>query len=50
VLQRVPPSNPLASSIEDPLVQNFYGAYVVIFGIFATYQIFKISKGEMNEI
>jgi uncharacterized membrane protein len=50
VLQRVPPSNPLASSIEDPLVQNFYMSYVVIFGIFAVYQIFKISKGEMNEI
>ena len=50
VLKRVPPSNPLASSIEDPLVQNFYMSYVVIFGIFAAYQIFKISKGEMNEI
>ena len=50
VLERVPPSNPLASSIEDPLVQNFYMSYVVIFGIFAAYQIFKISKGEMNEI
>jgi len=24
-------------------------SYVVIFGIFAAYQIFKISKGEMNE-
>ncbi len=50
VLKRVPPSNPLASSIEDPLVQNFYMSYVVIFGIFAAYQIFKISQGEMNEI
>ena len=50
VLKRVPPSNPLASSIEDPIVQNFYMSYVVIFGIFAAYQIFKISKGEMNEI
>ncbi len=49
VLKRVPPSNPLASSIEDPIVQNFYMSYVVIFGIFAAYQIFKISKGEMNE-
>jgi uncharacterized membrane protein len=49
VLKRVPPSNPLASSIEDPLVQNFYMSYVVIFGIFAAYQIFKILKGEMNE-
>ena len=50
VLKRVPPSNPLASSIEDPIVQNFYMSYVVIFGIFAAYQIFKISKGEINEI
>ena len=50
VLKRVPPSNPLASSIEDPIVQNFYMSYVVIFGIFAAYQVFKISKGEMNEI
>ncbi|MDA9032986.1 hypothetical protein N9I06_01310 [Gammaproteobacteria bacterium] len=50
VLKRVPPSNPLASSIEDPIVQNFYMSYVAIFGIFAAYQIFKISKGEMNEI
>jgi len=50
VLQRVPPSNPLANSIEDPLVQNFYMSYVVIFGIFSIYQIIKISKGEMNEI
>ena len=50
VLRRVPPSNPLANSIEDPLVQTFYMSYVVIFGIFAVYQIFKISKGEMNEI
>jgi uncharacterized membrane protein len=49
VLRRVPPSNPLANSIEDPLVQTFYMSYVVIFGIFAVYQIFKISKGEMNE-
>jgi len=49
VLKRVPPSNPLASSIEDSIVQNFYMSYVVIFGIFAAYQIFKISKGEMNE-
>jgi uncharacterized membrane protein len=50
VLQRVPPNNPFASSIEDPLVQNFYMSYVAIFGIFAIYQIIKISKGEMNEV
>ena len=50
VLQRVPPGNPFANSIEDPLVQNFYMSYIVIFGIFAVYQVFKISKGEVNEI
>ena len=50
VLQRVPPGNPFANSIEDPLVQNFYMTYIVVFGIFALYQIFKISKGEVNEI
>jgi len=50
VLKRVPPSNPLARSIEDPIVLNFYISYVVIFGFFALYQIFKISKGEIDEI
>ena len=50
VLKRVPPSNPLARSTEDPLVLNFYISYVVIFGFFALYQIFKISKGEIDEI
>ena len=50
VLKRVPPSNPLASSIEDPLVLNFYISYIVIFGVFAFYQMFKISKGEIDEI
>jgi uncharacterized membrane protein len=50
VLQRVPPGNPFANSIEDPLVQNFYKTYIVVFGIFSLYQIFKISKGEVDEI
>ena len=50
VLQRVPPGNPFANSIEDPLVQNFYMTYIVVFGIFSLYQIFKISKGEVDEI
>ena len=44
VLKRVPPGNPFANSIEDPLVQNFYMSYVVIFGIFAVYQILKFQK------
>jgi uncharacterized membrane protein len=49
VLQRVPPGSPFANSIEDPLVQNFYMSYVVIFGIFVLYQMIKILKGEVNE-
>jgi len=50
VLQRVPPNKPFASSIEDPLVQNFYMSYVVIFGVFAIYQIIKLSKGDVDGI
>jgi uncharacterized membrane protein len=50
VLQRVPPSKPFANSIEDPLVQNFYLSYVAIFGVFAVYQIIKISKGDIDGI
>jgi len=50
VLQRIPPGNPFATSIEDPLVQNFYMSYVVVFGIFALKQIYKISKGAVDEI
>ena len=46
VLQRLPPSDPFADSIEDPLVQSFYMAYVAIFGIFAIYQVIKIYKGD----
>ena len=48
ILQRLPPSDPFVDSIEDPLVINFYMAYVVIFGVFALYQIFRISKGRIN--
>jgi uncharacterized membrane protein len=50
VLQRVPPNKPFASSIEDSLVQNFYMSYVVIFGVFAIYQIIKLSKGDVDGI
>jgi hypothetical protein len=48
VLQRLPPSDPFVDSIEDPLVQSFYMSYVVIFGVFAIYQIVKIYKGDSN--
>ena len=50
VLQRLPPNNPFASSIEDPLVQSFYMAYVFIFGIFAIYQIIKIYREDIYGI
>jgi hypothetical protein len=48
VLQRLPPSDPFVDSIEDPLVQSFYMSYVVIFGVFAIYQIVKLYKGDIN--
>ena len=44
VLQRLPPSDPFVDSIEDPLVQSFYMAYVFIFGIFAVYQVIRLSR------
>ena len=44
VLQRLPPGDPFVDSIEDPLVQSFYMAYVVIFGIFAVYQVIRLSR------
>jgi len=50
VLQRLPPSDPFVDSIDDPLVINFYMSYVLIFGLFAIYQIFKISKGEIDGV
>jgi len=45
VLQRLPPSDPFVDSIEDPLVQSFYMAYVVIFGLFGVYQVIRIYRG-----
>ena len=45
VLPRLPPSDPFVDSIEDPLVQSFYMAYVVIFGLFGVYQVIKIYRG-----
>ena len=50
VLQRLPPDDPFASSIEDPLVQSFYMAYVGIFGIFAIYQIIRIYREDIYGI
>jgi uncharacterized membrane protein len=50
VLQRLPPKDPFASSIEDPLVQSFYMAYVGIFGIFAIYQIIRMYREDIDGI
>ena len=50
VLQRLPPNDPFASSIEDPLVQSFYMAYVVIFCIFGIYQIIRIYREDIDGI
>lgn len=50
VLQRLPPNDPFASSIEDPLVQSFYMAYVGIFGIFAIYQIIRMYREDIDGI
>ena len=50
VLQRLPPNDPFASSIEDPLVQSFYMVYVVIFCIFGIYQIIRIYREDIDGI
>ena len=50
VLQRLPPNDPFASSIEDHLVQSFYMAYVGIFGIFGIYQIIRIYREDIDGI
>ncbi len=50
VLQRLPPNKPFVNSIEDPLVLNFYMAYVVIFGIFGFYQMLRIYKEEIDGV
>jgi len=50
VLQRFPPSNPFADSIEDPLVKSFYFWYVIIFGLFGIYQIARMYREDINGI
>ena len=50
VLQRLPPSNPIVDSIEDPLVQSFYMSYVVIFGLFGIYQVVKIYRENIDGV
>jgi uncharacterized membrane protein len=50
VLQRFPPRNPFAVSIDDPLVQSFYFWYVIIFGLFGIYQIVRMYREDINGI
>ena len=50
VLQRFPPSNPFAESIDDPLVQSFYFWYVIIFGLFGIYQIIRMYREDIDGI
>ena len=49
VLQRLPPNDPFVDSIYDPLIMNFYMSYVLIYAIFAIYQIFLINGGSFND-
>jgi uncharacterized membrane protein len=49
VLQRLPPNDPFVDSIYDPLIMNFYMSYVLIYAIFAIYQIFLINRGSYND-
>ena len=50
VLQRFPPRNPFAVSIDDPLVQSFYFWYVIIFGLFGIYQIVRMYREDIDGI
>ena len=49
VMQRLPPNDPFVDSIYDPLIMNFYISYVLIYAIFALYQIFLINGGSYND-
>ncbi len=49
VLKRLPPKNPFVDSIYDPLIMKFYMSYIVIYAVFAIYQIFLIKGGSYND-
>ena len=49
VLKRLPPNDPFVDSLEDPLVLNFYMTYLIIYALFAIYQIFLIKGGSYND-
>ena len=49
VLKRLPPNDPFVDSLEDPLVLNFYMTYLIIYALFAIYQIFLIKGGSNND-
>ena len=48
VLKRLPPNDPFVDSLDDPLVLNFYMAYLIIYALLAIYQIFLIRGGTYN--
>ena len=49
VLKRLPPNDPFVDSLEDPLILNFYMTYLIIYALFAIYQIFLIKGGSYND-
>ena len=49
VLKRLPPNDPFVDSIYDPLIMNFYISYILIYAVFALYQIFLINGGSYND-
>ena len=49
VLKRLPPNDPFVNSIYDPLIMNFYISYILIYAVFALYQIFLINGGSYND-
>ena len=49
VLKRLPPKNPFVDSIYDPLIIKFYMSFLLIYAVFAIYQIFLIKGGSYND-
>ena len=49
VLKRLPPDDPFVESIDDPLVIKFYITYLIVYSVFALYQIYIISKKSYHE-
>jgi hypothetical protein len=49
VLKRLPSNDTFEDSLEDPLLLNFYMTYLIIYALFAIYQIFLIKGGSYND-